>query len=180
MDNIVIQELEDVVLKQSGNHFACELIPLESDGQISLYRLEIKAEGEFIPQPVEVEWKVPAIGVKGYWRPTADFSKRIEADWELQSHESRISIDAPVLQLFGNKDENIVCFSCSNAINRIEMAAKYREEDNNFYCRFVFFTECKYPIRNFSADIRIDYRNIHFSQRAGVSPYSLIISSCDN
>ena len=164
MNNIVNQELEDVKIKKSGDHFDCTLIPLESDGEISLYRLDIKGDDDFIPQPVEIEWKVPAVGVKGYWRPTADFSKRIEADWELQSHESRVSIDAPVLQLFGNTDENIVCFSCSNAINRIEMAAKYREEDNHFYCRFVFFTECKYPIRNFSAEIRIDYRNIHFSQ----------------
>ena len=164
MDNTIIQELTDVVVGQSGNHFDCNLTPLKNEGNVSLYRLEIKAKEDFIPKPVTIEWKVPAIGVKGYWRPTADFSKRIEADWELQSHESRISIDAPILQLFGNTDENIVCFSCSNAINKIEMAAKYREEDNHFYCRLVFFTECKYPIKDFSAEIRMDYRNIHFSQ----------------
>ena len=109
-------------------------------------------------------WKFPAKGVQGVWKPTADFSKRIEADWELQNHESRISIDAPVISLFGNDDENRLCFSCSNAINRIELSAKYREEDDYFYCKVILFTECRYPLQEFKLDIRIDYRCVHFAE----------------
>ncbi|SHG45416.1 glycoside hydrolase family 36 protein [Flagellimonas flava] len=131
---------------------------------LQIHRIEYLVQENTLPHPLTVHWKVPAVNVMGVWKPTADFSKRIEADWELESHESRISIDAPIISLFGNADENILCFSCSNAINKVEMAAKYREEDNHFYCTVKFFTECKYPISGFSADIRIDQRNVHFSK----------------
>ena len=51
MDNTIIQELTDVVVGQSGNHFDCNLTPLKNEGNVSLYRLEIKAKEE--PKPTE-------------------------------------------------------------------------------------------------------------------------------
>ncbi len=164
MNDNMIQVLEEVRVKPNPNPAECTLTALHIDEGVSVYDLNIRSDEEFVPEPVTVEWKFPAIGVKGVWKPTADFSKRIEADWELQTHESRISIDAPVMLLFGSNDENVLCFSCANAINRIEMSAKYREEDNNFYCSITFFTECRYPIKDFSTKIRIDQRHIHFSR----------------
>ncbi len=140
------------------------LYAISEEENLSIYRFELSPEKEMVPKPVLLEWQFPGAGVAGVWKPTADFSKRIEADWELKSHESRISIDAPVLALFRADDENALCFSCSNAINRIEMASRYREEDNTFYCQIVLFTECRYPIKDFSVDIRIDTRKIPFSE----------------
>lgn len=164
MTRVLKSVLGDVRIVQETNQADCQLVNIKNEDDIALYRFEVKETEEFIPYPIALEWKVPAVNVKGVWKPTADFNKRIEADWELENHESRISIDAPVLALFGNSDENIICFSCSNAINRIELAAKYREEDNHFYCKIIFFTECRYPIQDFSADIRLDYRKVHFSE----------------
>lgn len=140
------------------------LVQTKREAELAEYAFRLKFQNETIPEPVEISWKIPAINVKGMWRPTSDFSKHIVPDWELENHESRISIDAPVISLFGNNDDNVVCFSCSNAVNRIELAAKYREEDNHFYCSIILFTECKYPIKDFEIDIRIDSRNIHFSR----------------
>ena len=151
-------------IKQNTNSAESKLFQLSEGQDLSLYRFEIAHETEFMPQPIVLEWKFPAVGVAGVWKPTADFAKRIEADWELETHESRISIDAPVIALFRANDENAICFSCSNAINKIEMSAKYREEDNTFYCQIVLFTECNYPIREFGIDIRIDSRKIPFSE----------------
>lgn len=152
-----------IQIKTNGNNAEASLATLTETDDFSISRFEIQSATEFFPEPIVLEWSVPAINVKGVWKPTSDFSKRIEADWELENHISRISIDAPIIGLFGNNDENVLCFSCSNAINLIELSAKYREEDNCFYCRVVFFNECKYPIKNFQADIRLDYRKIHFS-----------------
>jgi len=156
-----------IYIKKNSGKLEYSLNTILDQDKLKIYRFETTKENEFIPSPVEFEFKVPAINVKGVWRPTTDFSKSIEPDWELENHKSRISIDAPVILLFDNNDENVLCFSCSNAINSVEMATKYREEDNCFYCRIIFFTECKYPIKNFSADIRLDYRKIHFSQALG-------------
>ncbi len=135
----------------------------ESDG-LAVYNFEMISEKEVYPDPVTLQWKFPAINVKGIWKPTSDFSKRIQADWELENMESRISIDAPVITLFGQDDSNILTFACSNAINKLEMNARLREEDNCFYCHLTFFSECGYPMTNFKAQLYLDYRKLHFSR----------------
>ncbi|WP_430908137.1 glycoside hydrolase family 36 protein [Maribacter sp. 2-571] len=163
-DNTFTKMAETIQIKTNANDADCKLAPILQEKAVSVYRLTVSKNEAFVPSPIVLEWKVPSVNVKGLWKPTADFSKRIEADWELTTLESRISIDAPVLCLFGNKDENILCFSCSNPVNRVELSAKYREEDNLFYCQVILFTECNYPISDFSIDIRLDHRNIHFSE----------------
>ncbi|WP_400070877.1 glycoside hydrolase family 36 protein [Zobellia russellii] len=135
----------------------------DQDGTV-IYNFEVSSNEERIPEPITLQWKVPAINVKGVWKPTTDFNKRIQADWELDNMESRISIDSPVISLFGNSDENILTFACSNAINKLEMNARLREEDNCFYCHITFFTEQHYPIKNFQVQLRLDNQNQHFSE----------------
>ncbi|WP_430967865.1 glycoside hydrolase family 36 protein [Spongiimicrobium sp. 2-473A-2-J] len=135
----------------------------DKDGLV-LYDVDINSEIQMYPQPVTLKWIVPAVNVKGVWKPTADFSKRIQADWELGDMESRISIDAPVISLFGHNDHNVLTFACSNAINKLEMNARLREEDNCFHCHITFFTEYEYAMKNFKVQLRLDYRDLHFSK----------------
>ena len=153
-----------ITIQQNKNTAITSLEAIFEEEGLSIHRFTMESAEPFIPEPVTLEWKIAATDIMGVWRPTADFNKRIEADWELQNQESRISIDAPVLSLFGIEDKNVLTFSCSNAINRLELAAKYREEDNCFYCKIIFFTECKYPLQKFSADIRLDRRDLPFYQ----------------
>ncbi|QCX02396.1 alpha-galactosidase [Aggregatimonas sangjinii] len=147
---------------QSGLH--PELNEIYRRDGLVLYDFKIASDGTSFLDPVTLRFKLPGTNVKGIWKPTADFSKRIQADWELNHMESRISIDAPVISLFGNKDENILTFSCSNAINTVEMNARLREEDNCFYCHITFFSETEQAIDYFKVQLRLDYRNIHFSK----------------
>ncbi|WP_350292801.1 glycoside hydrolase family 36 protein [uncultured Croceitalea sp.] len=164
MRSVLKEVREEIRIVKNKNKADFSLNKITERDDLVVYRMNLQSNEEFIPEPIVLEWKIPALNVKGVWKPTSDFSKRIEADWELENHESRISIDSPVISLFGNEDENVLCFSCSNAINKIELGAKYREEDDHVYCTIILFTECKYAISDYSIEIRLDYRNIHFSQ----------------
>lgn len=143
------------------------LVNLREDNGLSHYLFTYRSTEETVPESVTVRWRIPAFQVKGVWRNTVDFNKRIQADWELEDQRSRISIDSPLLSLFDYHDNNVLTFACSNAINLITLGAKYREEDDHFYCHLTFFSECKYPIRNFEAQIRIDQRKIPLSKALG-------------
>lgn len=134
------------------------LVNLNESNGLAHYLFNYQSPDAEIPEPVTVRWRIPANQVKGVWRNTVDFNKRIQADWELEDQRSRISIDSPVLSLFDHQDNNVLTFACSNAINLITLGAKYREEDDHFYCHMTFFSECKYPISNFEVQIRIDQR----------------------
>ncbi|NHF60592.1 alpha-galactosidase [Flavobacteriaceae bacterium TP-CH-4] len=131
---------------------------------VVLYDFQVSSEAPLYPKPITLGWKVPAFNVKGVWKPTADFSKRIQADWELDHMQSRISVDAPVIGLFGNDDSNLLTFACSDPISTLELNARLREEDKHFHYHITFFSEPEQPITDFKIQLRLDYSNSHFSK----------------
>ncbi|CAM3453322.1 glycoside hydrolase family 36 protein [Zobellia roscoffensis] len=161
--NTTLTATSDITIIGAEQNFQTSLKKVHDHEGTVVYDFEVAGDEKQIPKPITLQWKVPAINVKGVWKPTTDFNKRIQADWELDNMESRISIDSPVISLFGNSDENILTFACSNAINKLEMNARLREEDNCFYCYITFFMEQHYPLKNFKAQIRLDHQNQHFS-----------------
>ncbi|CAM4125643.1 glycoside hydrolase family 36 protein [Zobellia roscoffensis] len=161
--NTTLTATSDITIIGAEQNFQTSLKKVHDYEGTVVYDFEVAGDEKQIPKPITLQWKVPAINVKGVWKPTTDFNKRIQADWELDNMESRISIDSPVISLFGNSDENILTFACSNAINKLEMNARLREEDNCFYCHITFFMEQHYPLKNFKAQIRLDHQNQHFS-----------------
>jgi alpha-galactosidase len=153
----------DISVFGAGPNIDVSLSESYSENDISIYDFAITTNESLFPAPITLKWRIPAVNVKGIWKPTTDFAKRIQADWELDHMESRISIDAPVISLFGNDDSNVITFSCSNPINTIAMNASLREEDNHFYCHVTFFSEHERAVQKFKAQLRLDLRPIHFS-----------------
>ncbi len=159
-----MKQTEDFTINGAQNTQHCSITKVNENNGVGIYDFKLSFKESTQPTPITLEWKIPAVNVKGVWKPTTDFNKRIQADWELDHMESRISIDSPVINLFGHTDNNVLTFACSNAINKLEMNARLREEDNHFYCHITFFTEQHYSIKNFNAQLRLDYRPIHFSE----------------
>lgn len=154
----------DIQINGLSDNFKTQLNKIYNKEGVTIYDINITAIQPAIPEPVIFKWKIPAHNVKGVWKPTTDFAKRIQADWELKPMESRISIDSPVIGLFGNNDENIHTFSCSNAINKLELDAVIREEDDMFYCHIKMFGERHSKLNHFNVQIRIDSGKKHFSE----------------
>ncbi len=150
------------VLGKSEDFEVTVTLKSENDG-VSIYDINFSAKTEFTPHLITIRWKIPAVNIKGVWKPTTDFSKRIMDDWELDHMESRISVDSPVISIFGHDDQNILTFACSDAINTTKLNALYREEDNHIYCHISFFTERHHKISSYKAQLRIDQNDQHFS-----------------
>ncbi|XMO88033.1 glycoside hydrolase family 36 protein [Algibacter sp. AS12] len=163
---------KDITIKSGCNNFKTEITTISKDSNVSLYNIQITSDTPKKPEPITLKWKIPAHNVKGVWKPTTDFAKRIQADWEMAGMESRISIDAPVISLFGHDDSNRHTFACSNAINKLELNAEIREEDDCFYCHVTLFLEQQSKIDNYSIQLRIDEDEKHFSEALkGVSKW---------
>jgi alpha-galactosidase len=154
----------DIKILNTTKELQVSLDPVFNENGIEVYNFSVKSETPIIPEPITLKWKIPAHNIKGVWKPNADFSKRIQADWELVHVESRVSIDAPIISLFGHDDSNALTFSCADAINKVEMNSRIREEDDFFYCHMTFFTEQFSPISEYSTEVRIDTNRIHFSK----------------
>ena len=135
--NTAISDTNLEVVGYSDN-FKVDVHTIYNQNGVSIYNIDIAAQEPAIPEPITIKWRIPAHNIEGIWKPTTDFAKRIQADWELKPMESRISIDSPIISLFGNLDENRHTFACSNAINKMELDAVIREEDDFFYCSINF------------------------------------------
>jgi len=160
-------------IQKQENHFQIEILgeakfvtlsKLNSNDSSEVYEMEFSSPEEVLPTPITLKWKIPALQVAGIWKPTNDFSKRIQADWELKPMESRISIDAPVMSVFGHNDQNVLTFACSDAIHTLELDAVLREEDNFLYCHVLLFSEVEQPISHYKIQLRLDFKDTHFSE----------------
>lgn len=172
MTNISDTTNVEISIHGAASNVDVSLTKVTSENGVSIYDFEVQTNEPQFLAPISLKWKIPNIAVKGVWKPTTDFAKRIQADWELEHMESRISIDAPVICLFGQDDSNVMTFSCENAINTLELNARLREEDNHFYCHITFFSEQEQAVSHFKTKLRIDCRNIHFSDSLkGVSKW---------
>ncbi|MCK8521202.1 alpha-galactosidase [Aquimarina sp. D1M17] len=161
MKDIITNNIE--VLGKSDDFDVSVSLQSESNN-LQIYDVHFSSDSYFSPHPITLRWKIPAINVKGVWKPTTDFSKRIMDDWELDHMESRISVDSPVISIFGHNDDNVLTFACSDPINTTELNALYREEDNCIYCHISFFTERHHNINSYKTQLRIDRSKNHFSE----------------
>lgn len=152
----------EIIGDQEGTTVKLEL--MEEDSGVYTYLFDWTARAAIEPQSIRLKWKLPAINVKGVWKPGGVNDKRLQYDWELEHVQSRVSVDAPVISIFGHQDENILTFACSDAINFLEMNALLREEDNHIYCHLTFFGERHPAIRAYQAILRLDTRAINFSK----------------
>lgn len=137
---------------------------ISNTGAVYHYEFSIQADEPTAPPTVTLSWRMPSLNVKGVWTSGSLHDKRQQYDWELEHLESRVSVNAPVVSVFGHGDENVVTFACSDAINKMEMNALLREEDNHLYCYLSFFTERHPEITNYKANIRVDMRGILYSE----------------
>ena len=143
--------------------FAVDFQCISRDEDSEIWTLSLQADQPSVPPTLCIRWRVPNIGIKGEWNPNALYEKRLKADWELPSVQSRISVGAPVICLFGYDDENVLSFAVSDVINSVEMEAPVQEEDNHIYCLVRLFSEPMPATTQYQTQLRIDRSHRHFS-----------------
>ena len=161
---IIINDFPEISIFEEGELFDVCVKLVENKEGVYLYKFSIVAEKAASPQPIYLRWRMPYLNMQGVWKSGVVHNKRQQYDWELEHLKSRISVGSPVVSVFGHRDENRVTFACSDAINLIEMNALLREEDNHLYCHLGFFTERHPEITHYEAEIRVDMRDVLYSE----------------
>ncbi|MEL6866527.1 MAG: glycoside hydrolase family 36 protein [Bacteroidota bacterium] len=150
--------LAPVLHSEASSQFDIQLELIQSENGLDIYRLRMQAEVPTPTQSFQLKWRLPAQNIKGVWKTSSLYEKRLQYDWELEHLKSRISIEAPIICLFGHDDSNRLTFACSDAVNTLQLNALLREEDSHVYCFIDFFSEEHPPIQYYEAEIRIDQR----------------------
>ncbi len=154
----------DSISIESSNELEIHLEQLYKKDGLLILKLNISSDAPQSPQPVSLKWKIPAHNVKGVWHSSSLYEKRLKADWELTPYESRVSVNSPVLCLFGHDDSNCFTFASSDAVHALNFDAKLREEDSFIYCHITFFEEPHSKILEYSCELRFDSRPVMYNK----------------
>jgi len=160
----LVKKFEDIQIICEDEHVDSELVRIKTDDDLTVFKLKFKATCTNELPTIHLHWKFPASNVKGVWHPSALHDKRLKADWEANQVNSRISVDAPVVCLFGHDDSNRLTFAVADSIHPIKMEALLREEDCLIYCNVKFFTEKHPALYHYETELRIDTRAIQFGE----------------
>ncbi len=145
---------------QGGLDVSLDLV--SSEEGLLIYRFSIHQAEPNLIEPITLRWKIPYLNGKGVWKSDGIHDKRQQYDWELEHFYSRISVNAPVISVFGLQDQNLITFACQEAIELVEMNALLREEDNFLYCHLTLFPEPSLFQAKYETHLRIDLRKLPF------------------
>ena len=161
---IAINDFPEITVLGTEDSAEISVNLLSEKNKIYEYEFTLKNIQATIPSTITLRWRLPSFNVKGVWTSQSLYEKRQQYDWELEHLESRISVGAPVVSVFGHDDTNVITFACSDIVNKLEMNALLREEDNHLYCHTSFFTERHPAISDYSVKLRVDMRDVNFAQ----------------
>lgn len=114
-----------------------------------------------VPEQFSIRWKIGATDCCGIWNSFAR-NHTIRPDWSGVEAISRLASGMPIQQITTFDSKNKICVSLSDVDTPSKIVMSYCEETAEIICEAVFFTLPTNALKNYSAKIRIDMRNIPF------------------
>lgn len=114
-----------------------------------------------VPEQFSVNWKISAANCCGVWNSFAR-NHTIRPDWSGVDAISRLASGMPIQQITTFDSKNKICISLSDVDTPTKISMGYCEETAEIICEVIFFTLPTNAVKNYSAKIRIDMRNIPF------------------
>ena len=137
-------------------------VPCGEDMEIC--RVHIVFEEETVPSPVKVRWEEDMVNILSVWNPTGGRHRAVHQWFSPTRNYSAFCYGAPILCNIGEKGmntETVAVSDCSNPTS-IEFCVKDLEQrDKVGYCVSFFSGTCS-PMKEYTADIRIDCRQIPY------------------
>ena len=138
--------------------------PLQCDCGVVVCRVHVIFPGNTVPSPVTVQWEEDMVNILSVWNPTGGRHRAIH-QWFAPTHNySNFCYGAPVLCTVGEKGFNtqtVAVSDCSIPVT-MEFYVKDLEQRDKVGYSVSFFTGNCSPMKEYTADIRIDCRKIPY------------------
>ena len=152
------------MLRTDGQKFNCDLTLIKNEKDVSVYKFMLASDELVSPKPVSVQFVLNKDDVYSVFHPNASGICTLAADWSPVKNSSRSGSGAPIVSLIGRTDNNRCTVSLSDCKNPTCISAGLHEEDCSILLNVAFFTETVSPLKEYSAEIRLDFRDISASE----------------
>ncbi len=139
-----------------------EILPERENG-VETIRLSLSAERDLPPPVFTLTVLFPQKDVYSRWMPDCDLDrKRVFPTW-CDNYESHFSKNAPEITLIGKDGSNRLTLAFSEALRLVQYGAGIDEHTSVFHCFFRGFTVPEAPVHSYTAELRIDTRDIFYA-----------------
>ena len=146
-----------------GNQNADISIEQIQKGDIVYAMVKMTLPAPEIPEPFQVCWKHESIDCYAIWSPAIRQGRKIGVSWSKRRTDSRFASWMPLHLLVSAGGQNRLAIAVSDTMNPIAIKTGICEEDGCFECEVEFFTIPTTQITEYSAVIRLDIRNVEYS-----------------
>lgn len=133
----------------------------EEDG-IIYADVNLNLEKEAIPESFKVLFSIPSADCYSVWSPSLRYERFLNPNWRKQKTASRLASWMPIHQVVSHRSKNKITIAVSDAKTPITIGTGASEENADIDCEIEFFTVKVAPLKNYTATIRIDLRDIPY------------------
>ena len=133
----------------------------EQNGVVYL-QVKMAMEQEAVPEKFTVSWKQPCVDCYSVWSPAIRTARQLNANWSKQKTNSRLASMMPLHAIVSAQDRNRMTVAVSDAVTPITIGTGVCEEDACIDWVVQFFTIPTAPLKEYSAVVRIDTRDIPY------------------
>lgn len=161
-------------VQASNPDVRAEILPVSSEGGIDIFRLNVTFPENADPSPVTVSWAEEFLNIFYIWNPYGN-DYYINQWWSPRESRSKFANGTPILCAIGRGGNNTTTVSVSDTETpiAIKLGAKNAVRGENLADYQVeFFSEKCSKMTNYTADIRIDRREIpYYEAIQSVAPW---------
>ncbi len=143
-----------------------EIVPLSSKDGVDVFRLKVTFPEKTVPSPVTVEWSEEIVNCLHVWYPTCKGNLSLSQWFGPRRCDSVFNCGAPILTAIGADSRNNTTVSVSDTFTPIAILLGCDNKnlrENLAHYQVQFFTRPCTSVETYTADIRIDRRDIPFS-----------------
>ncbi|MBE5731910.1 MAG: alpha-galactosidase [Clostridiales bacterium] len=133
----------------------------DSDG-VALYKVVFKWEESVIPSPIQITYQIDCIDCYSLW-DCLNKERHINAYWVKNRTVSRLANGMPIKQVISKQGLNRHLVAISDAKNPISISMGGNQDLNTVETEIKFFTAITSPMNEYEAYIRVDAREIIYS-----------------
>lgn len=177
----------NIIVSPSEQLLNASITPVSAENGIDIYRVHFTFKEKTTPAKVTLFWSEDMVNIRSWWSAQFQSSPLVRQWFGPSSNISKFATGAPIMATIGNEDKNHLTVAVSDVVTPINMSfyVDDLEQKENVYYKIEFFTQLCPAMESYTADIRVDSRNIPFYESImAVSPwwenYGHIIPPCSS
>ena len=135
---------------------------ISEEAGVRLYRVTASYPTEQIPEPFKVTFSIPDVDTYSVWSPNVRYDRYLGPNWRKRTTESRLASWMPLHALVSASGRSRMTLALSDAKTPTSIRSGVCEEDAHIQWEIKFFTVKVSALREYSAIIRIDTRDLPY------------------